>query len=261
MARNPFLLYYSKQAQTGAGIPVFEGDRYQRGYGFREWISPLLPVLKNVGKSLLSTGVDVGRDVVMEGTPFRESIKRRGPRAAQTIASRFGVTTLDVKPSRRFMKSASKRTIRYQTRRIHGLHIRVKAELKNKDVVGVISTWIKDVATTVQPLPAIRNDQLGNILRAADINYINLGRGAYAVPPLKSLEGDFICKRHVHGLSSAKMHCAQDKVRKYWRYCTAELKRLATEELDRFKNLVISNDLPFVVSDFSHVLTYFPPPE
>ena len=77
--------YYSRQ--SGGEIPVFAGERIQRGHGlwsilggfFRRLV---LPFVKNNAKNVLTNAVNTGMEVaddVLEGTSLKESAKRRVP--------------------------------------------------------------------------------------------------------------------------------------------------------------------------------------
>jgi hypothetical protein len=78
--------YYRRQ--TGGEIPVFVGRRYQRGHGLGSILSGLfrrvVPFVKdnirNVGRNLLKTGVNVVGDV-LGGKKFKEAAKEHIPRA------------------------------------------------------------------------------------------------------------------------------------------------------------------------------------
>ena len=82
---NPYLNYYANQA--GNGISGFEGIRYQRGNGFFGNIlkSAALPLLKYLGKQVLSTGIDVAKDV-RDGEPIKEAFKSRAKAKLRDVA-------------------------------------------------------------------------------------------------------------------------------------------------------------------------------
>jgi len=80
--------YYANQ--SGSGMPVFVGRRYQRGHGlgqsiaglFKRFIVPFAALhAKRIGKQILrnvaKTGLEVVRDVAA-GKYAKESIKERG---------------------------------------------------------------------------------------------------------------------------------------------------------------------------------------
>lgn len=82
---NPYLQYYVNQ--VGSGIQGFSGTKYQRGYGFfsKLFQSAILPALKYLGRTALSTGSNILGDVA-EGRNFKESIKSRGLAASKQVA-------------------------------------------------------------------------------------------------------------------------------------------------------------------------------
>lgn len=125
--------YYAKQA--GGGYPVFQGARFQRGYGlgnifkgFFRWITPLikthaLPALsaasKEVGKEALKTIANVSTDTI-NGKNFNTALKERGSEAINTLAKR-GTEAIDSytnqqKGSGR-RKRKSKKTIKQTSKR------------------------------------------------------------------------------------------------------------------------------------------------
>lgn len=73
---NPYLDYYTNQA--GSGLAGFQGVRYQRGHGFFSSIfqNVLRPLAKYLGKKALSTGVEIGSDI-LKGEDIKESAKKR----------------------------------------------------------------------------------------------------------------------------------------------------------------------------------------
>ena len=80
--------YYANQ--SGDGIPVFVGQRYQRGHGLGQTISGLFkryviqfvaPRAKEVGKKILGNVVKTGMEVasdVFSGKSAKEALKKRG---------------------------------------------------------------------------------------------------------------------------------------------------------------------------------------
>jgi hypothetical protein len=72
----PYADYYSLQA--GNGIAGFQGLKYQRGHGFFGSLfrQVLKPLAKYLGRKALSTGVDIGSDI-LQGENFKESAKKR----------------------------------------------------------------------------------------------------------------------------------------------------------------------------------------
>ncbi len=76
MATNPFTTYYINQA--GSGIAGYSGVRYQKGHGFfgRLLSGAVMPILKYLGKKALSTGVNIGTDL-LQGDNFKSTMKKR----------------------------------------------------------------------------------------------------------------------------------------------------------------------------------------
>ena len=80
--------YYADQ--SGSGIPVFVGQRHQRGHGLGQTISGLFkrcvipfvaPRAKKVGKKILRNVVKTGMEMVgdvVSGSSAKESLKERG---------------------------------------------------------------------------------------------------------------------------------------------------------------------------------------
>jgi hypothetical protein len=74
--------YY--MAQSGSGVPIFEGYRGQRGHGLGSILSGFfrsaMPILKRglsfFGKQALRTGAQIANDVA-DGQSLRDSAKRR----------------------------------------------------------------------------------------------------------------------------------------------------------------------------------------
>lgn len=73
---NPYLDYYSNQAQTGAGF--YSGTRYNlRGRGiFSSLFAKALPALKWLGRHALKTGINIAGDA-LEGQNVLKSAKSR----------------------------------------------------------------------------------------------------------------------------------------------------------------------------------------
>ena len=71
-------------AQSGNGLPVFQGSRGQRGHGLGSMLSGLfrsaVPMLKRglatFGKHALKTGLEIAGDVA-EGKSFKDSARER----------------------------------------------------------------------------------------------------------------------------------------------------------------------------------------
>ncbi len=101
-----YLRYYNNQAGFGQphpGITTYRGPIYQRGNGLGSIFSSLLraitPIfksntvqkaLKSVGNSALTTGLNIGTDL-LQGRNFKESIKHRaGETGANLLESAAG---------------------------------------------------------------------------------------------------------------------------------------------------------------------------
>lgn len=70
--------------QTGGALPVFRGLPHQQGYGLGNILSligkTVVPIMKNVGKRFLKTGLKAGRAAlsdVIEGKDIKSSLKKR----------------------------------------------------------------------------------------------------------------------------------------------------------------------------------------
>ena len=81
---NPFVDYYTNQA--GSGLTSFQGYRYQRGHGFFGSLfqNILKPLGLYLGKQALSTGVNIGKDV-LGGENLKNSLKKNAKQAVSTI--------------------------------------------------------------------------------------------------------------------------------------------------------------------------------
>ena len=87
--------YYKKQ--NGGEIPIFYGSRMQRGHGIGSILGGLfrkaLPFLKrggiNLGKQLLSSGIDVANDMI-DGKKFKDAAIDRLPEGINQFANRMG---------------------------------------------------------------------------------------------------------------------------------------------------------------------------
>ena len=74
--------YYRNQ--VGTGLPVFRGNRVQRGHGlgsmFKGLLKSVVPLVKSgaksLGKQALSTGLDITRDV-LSGQNFKDAARQR----------------------------------------------------------------------------------------------------------------------------------------------------------------------------------------
>ena len=78
--RGYYEQYYADQC--GNGMNVFHGARGQRGHGVGSVLSGLfrsaLPMIKNIGKQALQTGLNVATDVV-QGNSFKDSLRKHVP--------------------------------------------------------------------------------------------------------------------------------------------------------------------------------------
>jgi len=83
---NPYIAYYRNQG--GSGLTGFEGVRYQRGSGFFSRLASrtLLPLLKFLGKRVLSGGVNLASDV-LAGQNFKDSVKQRLRETGKNVAT------------------------------------------------------------------------------------------------------------------------------------------------------------------------------
>ena len=72
---NPYIEYYTNQA--GSGLAGFEGYRYQRGHGFFSSIfqNILKPLGRYLGRTALSTGVNIGNDY-LKGENIKDSLNK-----------------------------------------------------------------------------------------------------------------------------------------------------------------------------------------
>lgn len=98
-SRATYMDYYS--AQSGSGMPVFQGSRGQRGHGLGSMLSGLfrsaMPMLQRglaiFGKQALKTGLEVANDMA-DGSSFSDSARRRVPtgikRTIETVANQSG---------------------------------------------------------------------------------------------------------------------------------------------------------------------------
>ena len=87
MTSCPYHEYYLRQA--GGGTPIFYGARQQNGHGLGSIFSSLgkvaFPLLKYLGKRVLSTGANIVRDVIDEGKDWREASQQRLVNTGQTM--------------------------------------------------------------------------------------------------------------------------------------------------------------------------------
>lgn len=90
----------------GRGLPTFQGDILQEGYGIGSFLSNLfrsfiplakkhiVPALKRTataaGKSLLRSGANVAKDVILERKDIRNSLKRHGKQSVDDLLEHVG---------------------------------------------------------------------------------------------------------------------------------------------------------------------------
>lgn len=117
--------YYMQQ--SGSGIGGFAGIRYQKGHGFfgRLVSGTILPILKKMlpflGKTALSTGMDVVRDV-SQGEKIGSSVKRRLRETAESLSDKAmakvrEMTGSGAKRRRRRKRVTANRVIKQKTKR------------------------------------------------------------------------------------------------------------------------------------------------
>ena len=78
--------------KTVSGIPIFYGANYQRGYGLGALLRPAfrfaLPLFKKgaiaLGKQVLASGLEVGRDI-LAGKNVKASLKKHAKKAGRTL--------------------------------------------------------------------------------------------------------------------------------------------------------------------------------
>jgi hypothetical protein len=76
-------LYRRHYCQHGKGFPVYKGEFHQQGYGlggilssmFKSVIPLAMPVIKKMGKRLLSSGVKVARNVIVKKRPIKRALQ------------------------------------------------------------------------------------------------------------------------------------------------------------------------------------------
>ena len=94
------------QEHYGRGLPTFQGDVIQDWYSFGNIIGGLfrsliplatkhiMPVLKRTageaGKSLLRSGANVAKDVILEQKGLKSYVKRHGQTSLQDLLSHIG---------------------------------------------------------------------------------------------------------------------------------------------------------------------------
>ena len=103
--RHMYEDYYKRQ--SGGAMPVFVGRRYQRGHGLGSVLGSLfrkvVPFIKsnigNVGRRLLSTGVNVAGDV-LGGKKIKDSVKDHLPRGLKRTVEHLDWSTAHPKVRR-----------------------------------------------------------------------------------------------------------------------------------------------------------------
>jgi hypothetical protein len=133
--------YKSIAPQLGHGLPVIHAPYAQRGHGLGSFFGSLakraMPILKEVGKRVLGTGLRIAEDVT-KGRDIKQSIQRRAKDAALQ-AGQDAIGTLkrgvlgtadDVVPH----KSKIKKRVNSGTRQKRGTpkHSRARIKRRNK---------------------------------------------------------------------------------------------------------------------------------
>ena len=127
---NPYIKYYVDQA--GSGLAGFEGYQYQRGHGFFSSIfqNIIKPLGRYLGRQVLSTGVNVGQDL-LQGENLKDSLKKQGKVSSKNMlvdsiarAQKFAQTGTGRKRRRR---SKTKKTVKKAP-------IKKRGKKKNKSV-------------------------------------------------------------------------------------------------------------------------------
>ena len=93
--------FYSRPSQEyrGGGFPIFSGSRRQRGGGiFGSLKSIFMPVVKNLGRRLISQGIGLAGDVAKDALLFRNvgnSLKQNARRRAINLGKDVAVDSLN----------------------------------------------------------------------------------------------------------------------------------------------------------------------
>ena len=116
---NPYSEYYTNQA--GNGIPGYGGIRYQRGKGLFSKVLPgvVMPLLKYLGKTALSTGYDIAKDTA-HGSDFKKALKHRLAETGINIAEE------GIKKAREYTQRGLGRRKRKRTRCIKRIKHKTK---------------------------------------------------------------------------------------------------------------------------------------
>ena len=130
---NPYTSYYVNQAGTGLGS--FEGLRYQRGRGFIGSVlkNAALPLLKYLGRQILSTGVGVASDVLDRGEPLKEAIKSRAKNKLKEVvgdAGRRATVFEQTGRGRKYRGRGSKRHKKLKNKSLSTTKRRAKSNVK-----------------------------------------------------------------------------------------------------------------------------------
>ena len=80
---NKYMIEDYYKTQVGSGLPHFSGSKYQKGHGIGNMLKSVMktaiPLLKKsgkeIGKNLLSTGMDIANDVI-SGKSIKDSSKQ-----------------------------------------------------------------------------------------------------------------------------------------------------------------------------------------
>ena len=98
-SRDMYEDYYTNQ--SGHGMPVFAGARYQRGHGLGSILSGLfrriiIPFFRANGRTIASKAIKTGLEVaddVAQGKSLKESAKRRIPKGIKEAAEKINWQT------------------------------------------------------------------------------------------------------------------------------------------------------------------------
>lgn len=120
---NPYLEYYTNQA--GSGLTGFQGYQYQRGHGFFGSLfqNILKPLGRYLGRQFLSTGVNVGNDI-LSGENLTDSIIKNTKKTSKNMlndgiarAQKFAQTGSGKRKRRRKSRKVSKLAIKKRVNR------------------------------------------------------------------------------------------------------------------------------------------------
>jgi len=98
-SRDMYEDYYTNQ--SGHGMPVFAGARYQRGHGLGSILGGLfrriiIPFFRANGRTIASKAIKTGLEVaddVAQGKSLKESAKRRIPKGIKEAAEKINWQT------------------------------------------------------------------------------------------------------------------------------------------------------------------------